>query len=50
MFLGRAWETFLHSPQILSEGVEGDRALVNQRGVLAPREIPVEERIISPQE
>ncbi|MDR3406841.1 MAG: hypothetical protein P4L99_30430 [Chthoniobacter sp.] len=49
-FLGRALETFLHAPQILSEGIEGDRALVNRRGVLAPREVPVEERIISPQE
>jgi len=48
VFLGRALETFLHSPQILAEGIEGDRALVNQRGVLAPREVPVEDRIISP--
>ena len=47
-FLGRAWETFLHSPQILAEGIEGERAPVNRRGVLAPREVPVEDRIISP--
>jgi hypothetical protein len=48
VFLARAGETFLHSPQILSEAMEGDRALVNKRGVLAPREVPVEDCILSP--
>jgi hypothetical protein len=48
VFLARAGETFLHSPQILSEGIEGDRALISKRGVLAAREVPVEDCIISP--
>jgi hypothetical protein len=48
VFVDRAWETFLHSPQILAEGIEGDRVLVNRRGILATREVPVEECIISP--
>lgn len=47
-FLGRVVESVLHSPQLLSEGMEGDRALVNQRGFLAPREVPVEDCILSP--
>jgi hypothetical protein len=50
IFLARAGETFLHSPQIFAEGIEGDRALVNKRGVLAPREVPVEDCILSPAE
>jgi len=48
VLLARAGETFFHSPQILSEAMEGDRALINKRGVLAPREVPVEDSIISP--
>jgi len=47
VYIGRGVETFLHWPQLLSEGIEGDRVLVNRYGVLAPREMPVEERIIS---
>jgi hypothetical protein len=48
--VGRAAETFLHWPQIFAETIEGDRALVNKRGVLGTRELPVEERIISPED
>ncbi len=47
-FVARATESFLHWPQILAEGIEGDRVCVSHHGILAPREIPVEERIISP--
>jgi hypothetical protein len=43
-----ATESFLHWPRIFAEAIEGDRACVSKRGILAPREIPVEERIISP--
>lgn len=46
--VGRAAETFLHWPQIFAETIEGDRAFTSKRGVLAPREVPAEERIISP--
>lgn len=47
-FLGRVCESVLHAPQILAEGIEGERALVNRRGFLAPREVPVEDCILSP--
>ena len=47
-FLGRVGESVLHAPQILAEGIEGERALVNRRGFLAPREVPVEDCILSP--
>jgi len=48
VFLGRVGETVLHSPQIPAEAMEGDRPLVSRRGVLAPREVPVEDCILSP--
>jgi hypothetical protein len=48
IYIGRACDTFLHAPQIFAEGIMGDRALVNHRGVLGPKEEPVEDRIISP--
>jgi hypothetical protein len=48
--IGRGVETFLHWPQILAEGIEGDRVLTGRHGFLAPREMPVEERIISPED
>jgi hypothetical protein len=48
IYLGRACDTFLHGPQIFAETIMGDRALRNKRGILAPREIPSEDRIISP--
>ena len=47
-FVARATESFLHWPQILAEGIEGDRVCVSHHGILATREIPVEERILSP--
>jgi hypothetical protein len=50
IFLGRAGGTFLHWPQILSETIEGDRALVNKRGVLGSRETPSEDTVYSPDE
>ena len=48
--VGRTVETFLHWPQIFAETIEGDRAFVNKRGILGTRELPVEERIISPED
>lgn len=48
VYIGRACDTFLHAPQIFAEGIMGDRALVNHRGILGPKEEPVEDRIISP--
>ena len=47
ILLARAAETVLHSPQILAETIEGDRLPVTRRGVLAPREVPPEDCIIS---
>jgi hypothetical protein len=46
--VARATETILHWPRILAEGIEGDRVCVSPRGILAPREMPVEDRILSP--
>jgi hypothetical protein len=48
VYLGRAVESFLHGPRLLSEGIEGDRVLVSRRGILVPKEVPVEDCIISP--
>jgi hypothetical protein len=48
VFFARAGETFLHAPQIPSEALEGDRLLVSKRGVLAQRDVPVEDCILSP--
>jgi len=48
VLLARAGETFLHFPQIPAEAMEGERPLVSKRGVLAPRETPVEDCILSP--
>jgi hypothetical protein len=50
VFLGRAAETVLHSPQLLSEGIMGDRPLVGRHGILAPRDIAPEDRIVSAEE
>lgn len=46
--VGRGVDSFLSWPRILAEGLYGDRVLVNQRGIFATRELPVEERIITP--
>ncbi|EDY18170.1 hypothetical protein CfE428DRAFT_4306 [Chthoniobacter flavus Ellin428] len=48
VYVGRAVESFLHWPRLLSEGIEGDRALFNRRGFLGTKEVPVEDCIISP--
>lgn len=50
IFLGRIAETFQHFPQIISETMQGDRALVNKRGPLGPREVPAEDTVYSPDE
>lgn len=50
VYIGRGVDTLLSWPRVLAEGLQGDRVLVNHRGIFATREIPVEERIISPED
>jgi hypothetical protein len=50
ILLGRTFGTLIHWPQILSETIMGERAVVNKRGVLGTREIPAEDRYFSNEE
>jgi hypothetical protein len=48
--VARATETLLHWPRIFAEACFGERPLVSRKGVLAPRETPIEDQIYSPGE
>lgn len=45
--IGNVFNSVLSTPQILQETVMGDRTFVNERGLLAPRETPPEERYVT---
>jgi hypothetical protein len=45
--VGRVAETLLHWPRIFAEACYGERPLVSRKGVLAPRETPIEDQIYS---
>ena len=45
--VARATETFLQWPRIFAEACYGERPLVSRKGILAPRETPIEDQIYS---
>jgi hypothetical protein len=48
--VGRAGESFLHWPRFFPETLYGDRPFVSKKGILVPRETPIEDQIYSPGE